>query len=263
MNTASTRKSSRQTSAPSRFEQNADAMFGSGALRRVGRYGLLTVIAFGMLAVGTASADWWVKDRELLDAVGRKGSTDTGSLQGKLYGMRVQGSAYNPTENDEVKSKRAVAPDQVAVTTIKERRCKTANPEQKPVCEEIVQLEADRYKYLQEMRKLSEKRENQLKDVYTERNGIASNDQGKLQSNTNRLLALLTHQRIDQLNMDMAMATFDERIRERKEHLDYLAKGAMDPRNKEGDLLDTIIGGAGQLATLELALQAAREAHDR
>jgi hypothetical protein len=129
------------------------------------------------------------------------------------------------------------------------------------VCEQIVQLEEDRYKYLQDMKTISEKRATDLKAITDERNGIGEEEYGKLQSNTNRLLALLAHQRIDQLNMDMAMATFDERIRERREQLNYLGAGALNPRNKTESGIDwgSIGGGAIQTATLEAALQVARE----
>lgn len=253
------------------FSQQFEATFGRVSMPRAGRKSLIALGMTGLLITGAASADWFVKDRDAIRVledirdknIARDGGSVTQHMDKLNDRFDVKGDTYDPEKDDDTKTKLAEAPEYEDKDAIKSRRCggeKTPD-EQKTVCEQIVQLEEDRYKYLQDMKTISEKRATDLKAITDERNGIGEEEYGKLQSNTNRLLALLAHQRIDQLNMDMAMATFDERIRERREQLNYLGAGALNPRNKTESGIDwgSIGGGAIQTATLEAALQVARE----
>lgn len=260
------------------LKRGADALFGPGAARDVGR---VLLLVFGgattLLAVGTASADWMVKDQTAInvlenirDAVGTKNENVNKNLDEIHKQQRVQGTVYNPEKDEETKTKRADAPDHGDQASVGQRRCGgKLSAEQKNVCEAIVTLEQERYRFLQDMRKLSITREKELRSIYEERNGIGEWEHGKLDSNTNRLLALMAHQRLDQMNLEMGLATFDERLRARRDEQTSLAQGLMDPSKKSGGPggggggggdAGTGVGAAiGQQAILAAALQVARQ----
>ena len=229
--------------------------------RRINKLPLVGGCLIALLVAGSASAEWKVSDQKVRDRIGE------GNVNQKLDQIykqhQIKGDRYNPEASEESKSKLAEAPEFDQKDTIKDRRCgnEKTPAEQKTVCEAIVKMEEERYKYLQDVRTLSEKRAQELQKIYQERSGIGANDVGKLQSNTNRLLMLLTQQRIDELNLQMAMDTFDERLRERKEQQNYLADVALDPTKKKSTGFDVgpIVSGATQVATLHAALALARK----
>lgn len=229
--------------------------------RRINKMPLIGGCLIALLVAGSASAEWKVADDTVRKQIGE------GNVNKKLDQIykqhQIKGTKYNPEASEESKSKLAEAPEFEQKATIKDRRCgnEKTPADQKAVCESIVKMEEERYKYLQDVRKLSEKRAQELQKIYQERDSIGADDVGKLQSNTNRLLMLLTQQRIDELNLQMAMNTFDERVRERKEQQNYLADVALDPTKKKSTGFDIgpIISGATQVATLHIALEAARK----
>lgn len=250
------------------FSQDFRSTFGEIRRPKAGRKSLIALGLACVLITGAASADWRVYDDDvhkvLQEISGRIGEGDVNDNLDKLnHRFDVEGDVYDPEKDEETKTKIAEAPDWSEKATIATRRCgarKTPDV-QKQVCEEIVKLEEEKYKYLQDMAKISEKRSLELKAIADERSGIPEEDFGKLQSNTNRLLALMTHQRIDDLNLQMAMATFDERIRERREALNYQGAVALNPRNstESGSIFDQLFDSAVQVGTLEAALQVARQ----
>jgi hypothetical protein len=266
------------------FTQQLRTTFGRIDPPQAGRKSLLTLGTVCLLITGAASADWNVYDQrvesKLEEISNRIGAEDPRTVNANLDYLNnrfdVKGETYDPDaggggggEGEEEggnRSKLAEAPQFENNDGISSKRCGgEKTPEaQKTVCEAIVQLEADRYKYLQDMRALSERRAAELKTITDERRGIGEDEYGKLQSNTNRLLAFLAHQRIDDLNLQMAMATFDERIRERREQLNYEGAAALNPRNRTegagaGFDWGSLFNGAVQVGTLEAALQVARE----
>ena len=268
MKTHSTRVSNRRT-----FGQHFQATFGRIDAPRFGRNTLIAIGLVGLLTAGAASADWHVYDdnveqvlQDIRDNyIAKDGDTVTGHLNALNNRFDVKGDTYDPEKDDETKTKVAEAPDFENIDAIKSKRCGSEKTPagQKTVCEAIVKLEEDKYKYLQDMKKISEKRATELKAITDERKNIPEEEFGKLESNTNRLLALLTHQRIDELNLQMAMATYDERIRERREQLNYEGAKALNPRNgtagSTGIDWGGLFDGAVQAGTLEAALQVARE----
>lgn len=252
------------------FSRRAEQMFGKDALRTVGRR---SIVAFGLtiatIAIGTASAEWWVQDREarttlkdIKTAIGTSPDNVNQNLDDLHEQQKVQGDVYDPAKDDDTKSKVAEAPDHQDKATSEARACGGKMPDdQKAVCRDIVKLENDRYTYIQDMRKLSIARENELQRIMQERESIGEWEYGKLQSNTNRLLALMAHQRIDQLNMQNAMTTYDDRLRNRKSKQTQLAEEKMDPSNS--GIAGQIINAGAQLATLKAALAVADAAHER
>lgn len=266
--------SNRSTKQGSRLAGNLEHTFGRIDARRLGRKSLLAVGVMALLVTGAASADWRVYDQRvetvLNDIKTYIGANDPRSVNQNLDNLYKQqqlkdGKKYDPDTNKSVRAE--VKDDDIsAVDAAKGRRCGSEKipQKQKPICEGIVDLEQARYKYLKDMTELSKKREEELKTIMTERGTLKDDDIGKLQSNTNRLLALLTHQRIDQVNLDMAMNLYDERIRDKREQLQYEGAVAMNPRNKTesagpgGFDWGGLFNGTAQVAALDLALAAAK-----
>lgn len=251
-----------------RFERGSDALFGPGALRIVVRRTTVGVVmASLLLTIGTASADWFVRDTQAINKLTEISQRIGGSPDNVNQNLddlheqdKVQGGLYTDPSQNDTKSKLAESPDHSDANTVGTRRCPTTlSTQQKTVCDAIVQLEKDRYKYLQDMRELSLKREQELKAIYDERRNIQAWEHGKLDSNTNRLLALIALQRIDELNLQMAMSTYDERLRDRKEEQTSIAQGMMDPKKREGNLGSEILNGTAQAAVLQGALAIARQ----
>lgn len=245
---------------------HADHTFGVGMLRVFfRRTAVLGASLATVLLMGSASAEWLVQDRQarqrlasINDRIGG-GDTVNKNLDDLRLQQRVQGEVYNPTASEETKSKLAEAPAHQTKEAAQQARCagKKVSPEQRNICNAIVELEFKRYQYLQDMRALSLRREQELSRIYEERKAIGEWEMGRLQSNTNRLLALIAHQRIDQLNLEMALATFDERLRLRKQEQNSVAQGMMDPQKK--NLTEQVIGGAAQVAVLKGALAVASQ----
>lgn len=262
------------------LSQGFNATFGRVEAPRFGRKTLIAVGLAGLFTAGVASADWRVYDdnvegvlKDIRTYIGENSPRSVNQNLDEIYKQgKVKGEIYDPQVDDETKSKPMTDDDASAISSVdkaKGRRCgaKKLPAAQKTICEQIVDMEQARYTYLLDMRKLSQKREEQLKQITDERGQIGEDEPGKLQSNTNRLLALMTHQRIDHLNLQMAMNVFDERLRDKREQLHYQGGVAMNPRNKTEDSgglgggfdWGSLFDGATQVATLEAALQVARE----
>ena len=264
------------------FADHFEAMCGRRPdFRRLRRAVLLPLGALAALATGGASADWKVYDDDVERAVqevrDRIGDARDGTVNGHLdrlnHRLDVKGEVYDPeaagTGADDRGNATRLAdapafPDNDALSgggTIAGRRCGNAKTpdDQRAACEQIVRLEGERYQYLQAMRTISARRSAELKKIADERRTIAEDEFGKLESNTNRLLALLSQQRIDDLNLQMAMATYDQRIQERKDYSNYLAEVAMDPARKQGLDFNDLLGGYARSEILDAALQLAGE----
>lgn len=272
MTTKIARKCRKQRS----LSQHIQTTFGHIDAPRAGRKSLLALGTACLLITGVASADWRVYDsrvetvlNDILDAIGTSPEDVNKNLDDLREQQKIAGETYDPGKEstgangetvDSSSSPRAEAPDMATKEDMVLKRCAFASESQMDACNRIVELEQGRYAYLQAMRTISEKREAELNAIYEERQGIDEYEQGKLQSNTNRLLALLTHQRIDELNLKMAMETFDSRIAERKEELSYQARAAMDPSKRvDGSLLEDFLGGAGQAVAFKQALNIAKQ----
>lgn len=249
------------------FSTSAEQVFGAGAFRTLGRSSLMSAgVLFAVLGIGTASAEWWVQDREARQTL-KEISARTGNMENVNKNLddlreqnRIQGEVYKPAKDEKTKSKVAEAPTHRNEATLAQQQCGGKMlADQKAVCDEIVAIDKAQYKYMQEMRELSVARENELQEIMREREQIGEYEYGKLQSNTNRLLALMAHQRIDQLNMENAQSTFDERKQNRQQQQNSLAEKAFNPSK---DPLGALVDVGVKTAVLKGALQMAK-ARDR
>ena len=252
--------------------------------RRIGRFIFRSLAICALVGVGTASAEWRVQDqkaRDHLDNIKKQiGGSSSETVSGRLVKIhnqqQVGGNKYNPT------TKRSLNPYSDSQYQYKTefparaedkgmaQRCpdETQNPAkaaQTQICKDIVKWENRKYNYMIEMLKVSKEREEELKRIYDERNGITADQPGRLQSNTNRLLALQAHQQIDAINSKAMMDGYEALLGGLNEDLKYEARKAMDGKAAEGGGLSwgSLAGAFTQSVALEVALQGARTAHER
>lgn len=254
--------------------------------RRTGKLSLIGGALIALFVAGNASADWRVSDEKaqthLKNIKEQIGGSSSETVSGRLVKIhnqqQVRGTAYNPT------TKRSLNPYSDSQYQYKTefparaedkgmaQRCpdETQNPakaSQTQICKDIVKWENRKYNYMIEMLKVSKEREEELKRIYDERSGITADQPGKLQSNTNRLLALQAHQQIDAINSKAMEDGYDALLGGLNEDLKYEARKAMDGKAAEGAggglSWGSLAGAFTQTASLALALEGARAAHER
>ena len=162
------------------------------------RAGLLSVCVLGLLAAGTAQAEWKVADgkaRQHLNDLNKKLEIDTGDRK-----------SGDPVED----AKQKIEAHGITLDT-NIGRCAGARAEQKAVCEEIVRTENAQYLYMVAMHDITKKRQDRLKALEDENFG--TNDFGEMQANTNRITALQTRIAIDRAQMESANLAYENRLR--------------------------------------------------
>lgn len=124
--------------------------------------------------------------------------------------------------------------------------------EQLHKCIAIVQAENRRYNATVKMLEDVEKRDKELQAAIAERKSIGQDEKGKLESNTNRILAIQTQQQNDVQNASNLLSAYDATLRSLREDQVQTANLALSGRN-------SLVGGAVQGAALRLALKDARQ----
>lgn len=128
-------------------------------------------------------------------------------------------------------------------------------PEQYDYCVAIVRTENRRFNAMANMLQDVSKRDKELQAAVTERKGIGEDEQGKLESNTNRVAALQSQLQNDVQNAQTLMNAYDAALRTLKD--DQIQVGNRALKGKS-----SLLGNATQGLALKLALHAAR-ARDR
>lgn len=118
-------------------------------------------------------------------------------------------------------------------------------------CKQIVRTENRRFNAMVLVLREVIKTDNALEETYKERADIKETDQGALQANSNRILAIQTKLQNDVQSAKTVMETYDALLRGLKEDQVRMANSAL---KKKGGLIDAAVQGAA----LRLALRAAR-----
>ncbi|MCY7306523.1 MAG: hypothetical protein LH632_10305 [Rhodoferax sp.] len=124
-------------------------------------------------------------------------------------------------------------------------------PQQFTQCMNIVRTENRRFNALVLVLREVAKTDEALEQTYKERADIEETDQGALQANSNRILAIQTKLANDVQSAKTVMETYDALLRGLKEDQVRMANSAL---KKKGGLSDTAVQGVA----LGLALRAAR-----
>lgn len=222
--------------------------------RRIRKLPLLAGAIVALLVSGSASADWAVKDK---DAIRELEKVNT--KLGDIYSSHQIGSHKDSgemVEDPELKIEKGT----ITLTSGTER-CKSANQEQKTTCEDIAKTENSQYLYMVKMFEITTKRKEKLEEIENERSGLSGEkDFGKLQNNTNKLLALNARMSLDRAQMESAMHAYETRLRYLRQFQSQQTKDRLTG-NKTGDggspfgdigsIGSTLVAGAVMKTTLE------------
>lgn len=244
-------------------------------LSRTRRSLRLAALVASCIAIGGAQAAWEVNDRNsqqiLREISGRVGSGNANEKLGQIYDAHQIGSSQSagslepePT-GDERLNQAVISP--VIVTT--DQRCPsmTASPmavKQRLICEELIKTEKAKYMYSLRMYKLTETRKRRLDDLERERSNLQSHEFGKLESNSNQLLALMSLMQLDRQQHAAYMAAYDARIHYLTVAQDTLSEEALNGSKQTtgGGAAGAITGGAVLAGALE-ALKTQRNSNWR
>lgn len=237
----------------------------NGARATMLALGNAAVLVCGLTA-GQAFAQnsWEVNDsqagkylEEIRDGLGKKGATDKDNVNGKLNNIMKIGSAKKsgeaapePTEKME-KDK----PSQVAKTI--QERCPSnqgssdqSMKDLHTICEELVKTETAQYNYSLAMYEIFKKRKERLDEIESNRSNLSSTDQGKLQDNTNALLALMARMELDMNQYRFYMEAYAARTTYLKTVRDNVSNQVVNGQSKDKSSLGSIgreVFGAGVL----------------
>lgn len=122
--------------------------------------------------------------------------------------------------------------------------------EQFTYCISIVRTENRRFNAIVDMLEVVNERDGELREAYAEREAIGKEEEGKLASNTNRILSIQGQLQNDVQSGERLMAAYDTALRALRENHVRLANEAL-----QGEPGAALVQGVA----LKLALRAARE----
>lgn len=130
--------------------------------------------------------------------------------------------------------------------------------QQHQLCQEIVKTELARYTYALKMHELARTRYERFEAIQEEREGLKDEQQGRLQDNSNKLLALMSLMEIDRQQYRTYMDAYEARLAYLSAARDRLTQDALHGKREGGGLgaggiVGGIVGGAALKAALELA----------
>ena len=123
--------------------------------------------------------------------------------------------------------------------------------QQHQLCEEILKTELARYTYALKMHELTRMRYERFEAIQEEREGLKDEQQGRLQDNSNKLLALMSLMEIDRQQYRTYMDAYEARLVYLTAARDRLTQDALHGRG--AGVIGGIVGGAALKAALELA----------
>lgn len=124
--------------------------------------------------------------------------------------------------------------------------------QQNKVCKDILETQKAQFKYNVMMSELADVRYQRLKDIEQQRGQIQPLEAGKLQDNTNKMLALIALIQIDQQQQKTYNDAYSARITYLQGVQERLSQMALHGNGKPG--LKDIAGSLGEYATLGAAL---------
>lgn len=122
--------------------------------------------------------------------------------------------------------------------------------EQHAYCTAMVRIENRRFNAVVAMLKDVSDRDGELREAYAERSGIGEAEEGKLASNSNRILSIQGQLQNDVQNSEQLLAAYDTTLRTLRENHIRVANEAL-----KGSAGTTVVQGLA----LKIALHAARE----
>lgn len=175
----------------------------------------------------------------------------TTTLNQQLEQMYVKGEAYDGQPGHRQQFSPRGLDVGVAERCGTEPRKHPRGAEQFEYCVAIVRTENHRFNAVVTMLEDVERRDQELQAAYAERSAIRQEEQGKLESNTNRILAIQSQLQNDVQNSATLMDAYAAAIAKLEQDQDRVARQALGGSGGIG-------GDLAQGVALRLALQAAR-----
>lgn len=213
------------------------------------------------LAFGASS--WEVHDNKAndhLEIIRKSIGEKDGSVNDRLKKMATMGSAKASGEAAEGPAEKLEKdkPSQIAKSV--EERCpeaeNKAGKQLWQLCEEIVKTQMAKYNYSLSLYETFNKRRQRLEEIERERSRLSPEDQGKLQDNTNKLLALIARMDIDIRQHRLYMDAYAARLEYLTAIRDQIGNEVM--RGKKGSFAGNLIKGAAGFGMMKVALSAAK-----
>lgn len=268
------------------FSQHIRATFGDVNGRKLRNRSLLSLGLVSLLITGGASADWKVQDETLIRLMEQIRDDYIGNTDGKVTDhlndindrLVISGDEFSAGgDNDDKPLEPLQADDRLPANKAKPtaaadvgmaKRCPSsgltsltgAAKEQNTVCEEMYKTEIAKYRFSLEMYDLAQKRNEKLQDIIEERNVLTEKDFGKMEENTNKLVALTAQMDNDRDRYTAYMNAYDARIVHLQKSSDLLSKTAISGGAVSPGSIASALVGAGALA---IALRTAAETDER
>lgn len=227
------------------------------------RFRLLAIACVACaLLPSTAFAQWWVQDDKQIE----ENKTNTDTLDKKLDKIRednkigAKDSGEKPSGeeveklSDEMKPKKIDANYGVAACSATQGTPVTSG--QKTNCELIQKTKNAQFNYMVAMYEITTKRLQRLRDLENERKNIEETQIGKLEDNTNKLIALKTLMDIDRQQMESAMFAYDIRLKYLQAQQSSEAESAMKGKKNNpdgGGLFGDLVGSITDMAQAAVA----------
>lgn len=198
-------------------------------------------------AAGTAAAQWQVIDNEQI----RQNSSNTDKITenadnnrkeldktlNKIYDSNKIGSSSSeekPSGEEVADPKEAlakVADDYGVASCASQTNGTPVADKQKTTCELMQRTRNSQYNYMVAMHEITKKRLERLRAIEKERKNIQETQIGKLEDNTNKLIALKALMDIDRQQMESAMFAYETRLNYLTKQQTNQSKSAMGGKN--------------------------------
>lgn len=265
---------SRPSASRRSFGDHFQATFGRMDTRKLRRRGLLVLGVMSVLVAGAASADWRVKDQEaiqvlekILTSIGEEESVNK-KLKDVNDRLSIKGDEFKAGGDDDSKPVQPKKEEDrltdkekptAAMNVAEVDRCQAPKgggagipQQQNIVCKELYKTEIARYRFSLEMYDLAEKRNKKLQEIIAERNALNEKDFGKMEENTNKLVALQAQMDNDRDRYQTYMQAYQARTDHLVKTKELLAEQAMNGNGKSNPM-GGLVGGAVLLTALKAA----------
>ena len=217
------------------------------------------LVLLSLLWVGSAQAQWKVVDDSANEHL-QKIRADLGENDGNVN--RNLANLYNQQKIGSSQSAGAIAKDPEelldannpsAINISIDDRCPDTQAQGVPqqqhqICQEMVKTELAQYKYSLQMYQQAINRHVRLQQIEDERSHLDPEDQGKLQDNSNKLLALISLMEIDRQQHKTYMDAYEARLHYLHAARDLLTRKVMDGN---GSVWSGVVGGVALKTALD------------
>lgn len=205
----------------------------------------LAAVAASCIAIGGAQAAWQVNDSNSQKILSRiESNIGRGDVNAKLDDI------YKAHEFDKSTSSGKLEPEpsgdgkldhgsvSPVVITAQERcpaeKASGLASKQSQICAELLKTETARYLYSLKMYALTKTRHERLAELEKQRSGLQSHEYGKLQANSNELLALMALMQLDRQQHAAYIAAYDARIHYLTMAQETLTRQALEGSRQNG-----------------------------